>query len=160
MSDLFRLSLSKTKCFNQCKKQYEFNYILKFPKKTRDYHVTGTFCHKVLEDFHQEYIKGCLLPYNIVMGDVYKKAIKKNEKDMTPEMKTVCLVFVDKYIKKISLDKKNGKPFNVLAVEKGFELPIGQDKNIILNGSIDRIQLDPDGVINVADYKTTKNKKS
>ncbi len=58
------------------------------------------------------------------------------------------------YLKKISINKDEIK--KVLAVEKSFDLEI--NPCLILNGMIDRIQLDDDGVIHICDYKTTKNK--
>jgi RecB family exonuclease len=76
---------------------------------------------------------------------------------MTPEMKKECWGLIDHYLRIITKDKKNNSIANVLAVEKKFELSIGN--NVILNGMIDRIQLDADDVLHVADYKTTKNKK-
>jgi RecB family exonuclease len=160
MSEDFRVSVSKTKTFNQCKKQYQFNYLLKFPKKDRDYHVFGKFCHKVLEEFHRKYQEGCLLPYNKVMGEAWKEAWSEFKEKMTPEMKKDCWDLINKYLKMISITTpvdSNGMPANVIGVEKRFEIPVGE--NIILNGAIDRIQLDDDNVVHVADYKTTKNKK-
>lgn len=160
MSEDFRVSVSKTKTFDQCKKQYKFNYILKFPKKDRDYQIFGKFCHKVLEEFHRKYQEGCLLPYNKVMGEAWKEAWIEFKEKMTPEMKKECWDLINKYLKMVSITTpvdNNGMPANVIGVEKRFEIPIGE--NIILNGAIDRIQLDDDGIVHVADYKTTKNKK-
>jgi putative RecB family exonuclease len=160
MSEDFRVSVSKKKCFSQCKKQYEFNYLLKFPKKDREYHTFGKFCHKVLEVFHQKYQEGCTLPYNKVMGEAWKEAWIEFKEKMTPEMKKECWDLVNRYLKMVSVitpTNTNGMPANVIGVEKRFEIPVGD--NIILNGAIDRIQLDDDGMIHVADYKTTKNKK-
>jgi len=157
MTEELRLSVSKTKCFEQCRKQFEFNYILKFPKKERDYHILGKFCHGVLEWFHKQYIEGCLLPYNIAMSDAFKATWEEYKDKMTPEMKKECWAIIDQYLRLITGDKKAGKLFNVLAVEKRFELPLAE--NIVLNGAIDRIQLDADDVLHVSDYKTTKNKK-
>jgi len=153
-----RLSVSKTKSFIQCKKQYEFSYILKLPKKDRDYHIFGKFCHKVLEDFHNAYIvQESTLPYNVEMGKAYKIALKEYGDKMTPEMKKECWDIIDKYLQIVSKDKKNNLSANVLACEKSFELSI--EGKVILNGMIDRIQLDADNVIHVCDYKTIKNKK-
>lgn len=157
MPDELRLSVSKCKTFNQCKKQYEFNYILHFPQKDRDYLITGKFCHLVLEWFHQQYIEGCLLPYNVTMMDAFKVGLAEFKEKMTPAMKEECWGMIDQYLKLISNNKKNGHNFNVLGVEKRFELKI--DQNIILNGAIDKIEIDGDNVLHVADYKTTKNKK-
>ncbi len=158
MTDELRLSVSKTKCFNQCKKQFEFSYILKFPKKTRDYHVLGSFCHLALEEFHLAYCdRFSLQPFNVEMGAAFKKAWAEFKDRMTPEMKKEAWDMLNKYLTLISRDQKSGLVANVLSVEKKFNLTI--DDNIVLNGMIDRIQLDADGVMHVADYKTTKNKK-
>jgi CRISPR/Cas system-associated exonuclease Cas4 (RecB family) len=65
-------------------------------------------------------------------------------------------------LKKISDEKKNGYLPTILSVERQFKIDIGEiipDHRLILNGAIDRIQEDPDGVIHVCDYKTTKDKK-
>ena len=156
MPDELRLSVSKTKSFIQCKKQFKFNYILKFPKKDRDYHIFGKFCHMVLEEFHRTYLEGCLLPYNVVMSDSFKKAIIEYKDKMTPEMKKECWTLIDKYLRMVTTEKSNGLPANVIAVEKRFEFPV---ENVILNGAIDRIQLDDDNVVHVCDYKTSKNKE-
>lgn len=152
-----RLSVSKTKTFSQCKKKFEFNYIHKLPTKDWEHHIFGKFCHKVLEEFHEQYIKGCLLPYNMVMTDAFKIAWAEYKEKMTPEMKKECWAIIDKYLRMVSQDKSQGLPLNVIAVEKRFEIPVGE--NIILNGAIDRIQLDADNMVHVCDYKTVKNKK-
>jgi putative RecB family exonuclease len=152
-----RLSVSKTKTFDGCKKKFDFCYVQKLPRKDWDFHIFGKFCHSVLETFHKTYLEGCFLPYNTVMGDAYKAALLEFKDKMTPDMKKECWGLIDKYLRLVSKDKANKLPANVIAVEKRFEFPVA--KNIILNGAIDRIQLDADNVIHVADYKTTKNKK-
>ncbi len=157
INEELRLSVSKTKCFNQCKKQFEFSYILKLPKKEHDYHTFGKFCHAVLEVFHMAYINGSQEPYNIIMGQAFKEAWLEYKDHMTPEMKKECWELIDKYLRIVSQDKKNNLSANVIGCEKHFEFKISD--NLILNGMIDRIQIDADNVIHVADYKTTKNKK-
>jgi len=155
--DELRLSVSKTKCFSQCKKQFEFSYILKLPKKDEDYHIFGKFCHKALEDFHQAYINGSTDPFNLQMGRAFKSAVVEFKDVLTKEMKKECFDLINKYLKIISKDKDNHLSIPVLAVEKTFRFNISD--NVVLNGMIDRVQIDPDGVLHVGDYKTTKNKK-
>jgi RecB family exonuclease len=157
MTEDLRLSVSKTKTFLQCKKQFEFNYILKMPKKDRDYHIFGKFCHSALEFFHKQYIDGCLLPYNTTMTDAFKHAWSEYKDKMTPEMKKECWDILNQYLVIVTKDKKSGLPANVINAEKRFDFQIAD--NLVLNGAIDRIQLDADNVIHVADYKTTKHKK-
>ncbi len=52
--------------------------------------------------------------------------------------------------------EEEGLP-NVIGVEKDFYINL--NNKVLLNGFIDRIQIDPDGLIHVADYKTTKDPK-
>ena len=153
-SNVFKLSVSKSKSFNLCKKQYEFNYLLHFPKKDFSFHTTGSFCHLVLETFHQYYVDGCQLPYHISMANAWKIAWVEYKDKMTPEMKKECWGLIDQYLRLIADKKIN---FNILACEKPFSFPITD--NVILNGAIDLISLDEDNVICVGDYKTTKNLK-
>jgi len=158
MAEDFRVSVSKTKTFIDCKAKFKYCYVEKLPRKDWDFHIFGKFCHMVLEEFHKAYLEGCLLPFNIVMGDSFKKALVEYKDKMTPEMKKDCWAIIDKYLRKISIEKNNGAPpANVIAVEKRFELAVAE--NIILNGAIDRIEIDADNVIHVGDYKTVKNKK-
>lgn len=157
MSDILKLSVSKTKTFLDCKKKYKFSYIQKLPKKERDYHIFGKFCHKVLEDFHIFYINGSTDLLHVAMSKAYKNALAEYKDKMTADMKSECKSIIDKYLQIVVEDKKNNKSPNVIACEKEFNFPINE--NVILNGMIDRVQIDADNVIHVCDYKTTKNKK-
>lgn len=161
MPDELKLSVSKTKMFNQCKKQFQYNYILKLPRKEYDYHILGTYCHYVLETFHNEYIQGCLLSYHTTMTDAFKAAWLKYKDKMTPEMKAEAWDIIAGYLKSIA-----GKKLDTIAVEKKFAVNIADnsESQIILNGAIDRISVDDyDGgsekILHVADWKTTKNLK-
>jgi RecB family exonuclease len=155
--DHFRLSVSKCKTYLDCKAKYKYTYIDKLPRKTFPFHTIGKFCHKVLEDFHNVYINGSQTPYNVVMSKAFKDAFIEYKADMTPEMKKECWQFIDQYLRLVTNNKKNNLTANVLACEKNFELLVGN--KVILNGMIDRVQLDDDHVIHVCDYKTTKDKK-
>lgn len=153
----FRLSVSKYKTFESCKKKYEFAYILKLPRKDFEHFTFGKFCHAVLENFHNTYLEGSDKPSNIAMSEAYKKASIEYGAKLTPEMKAECKDIATTYLKKIASDKQQGIAPQVIGVEKNFSTPIG-DK-VLLNGMIDKIQIDADNVLHVADYKTTKDKK-
>ena len=155
MLDL-RLSVSKLKTFSDCKKKYEFCYILKLPRKEQIFHTFGKLAHKILEDFHNEYINGSQEPFNIVMTKCYKHGIEEFGPTLTKELKKECWDIINSYLKLIYDQKKNNTLPNVLTCEKSFDFPIIE--NVILNGMIDKIQIDPDNIIHIIDYKTTKNK--
>ncbi|HWZ22685.1 MAG TPA: PD-(D/E)XK nuclease family protein [Cytophagaceae bacterium] len=157
MENDLRLSVSKKKCFDQCKRQFEFSYIHKLPKKDRDYHIFGKFAHQVLQDFHQAYIDGSVAPYNKVMGIAFKAALVEYKDKMTKEMIDESFQLINQYLSIVSLDRKNKVSANVIAVEQPFNFDIAP--NLILNGMIDRVQIDDDNVIHVCDYKTVKNKQ-
>lgn len=154
-TNVFKLSVSKTKTYLECQARYKFAYVLKLPQKDNTFTIFGKFCHKVLEDFHLAYMNGSQEKYNVVMSQAFKKAL--TEFVLTPEMKKECWDIINEYLKLVTEQKKNNKLDNVVACEQRFDFNITDD--LILNGMIDRIQIDPDGVIHVGDYKTVKNKK-
>lgn len=155
MSDILRLSVSKTKTFLDCKAKYRFAYIEKLPRKDWEFHIFGKFIHKVLEDFHAAYLQGTDDPYSKVMSRVYKAAMEEYRPKMTNEARKEAYEIVDKYLQRVTADTQH--VLNVLSVEKNFDFPITD--RVALNGMIDRIQIDPDGLVHVCDYKTVKNKK-
>lgn len=159
MNDELRLSVSKCKSYADCKAKYKYCYIDKLPRKKFDFHIFGKFCHKVLEDFHNTYINGSLEQYNVVMSRAFKSAVELYKPDMTSEMKKDCWDIINQYLKIVTNDKLNNSSANVIACEKSFDFALPGHENIILNGMIDRVQLDDDNVLHVCDYKTTKNKK-
>jgi putative RecB family exonuclease len=152
-----RLSVSKCKTFAECKAKFNFTYNLKLPRKERDYHLFGKLCHKVLEDFHIAYLAGSQEPFNKEMLKAWNGALLEYNDKITADMKKDVWNLIDAYLKTVYEDKKGNKSANILACEKNFALNIGD--NIVLNGMIDRVQLDADGILHVADYKSTKNKK-
>jgi len=153
-----RLSVSKVKTFDACKKQFEFSYIFKLPKKDHEYHTYGKLCHAVLEYYYNEYINGSRLPNNVVMAKSFNQAIKEYKEKLTPELKQECWNLCNDFLKNLSEDKKNkiSAP-TPLACEKKFEILLAP--NLILLGCIDRIEIDCYNTLHVIDYKTTKNKK-
>jgi ATP-dependent helicase/DNAse subunit B len=156
MNEPLKMSVSKSKCWDQCKKRYEFQYILKLPRKEADYHIVGHLLHKVLEDFHQAYIKGSTAPYNEVMKRAWKAAKIQYSPKLKAEAVKECYDMLASYLDWLS---KQSSDFcrKILTTEEAFSFPL-TDK-VILNGFIDRVGVDYDGVLHIADYKSTKNKK-
>jgi RecB family exonuclease len=150
-----RLSVSKVKTFSDCQKKYHFSYILKLPRKEFDYHTFGQFVHKILELFYEQRISGNGEPNSDLMGKVFKTAMSEYGHRLSSDHKKEGYEIIDRYLQRLAKGQDEAK--KVLSVEKRFNLNITD--NVILNGMIDKVQIDNDGVMTVADYKTTKNKK-
>ena len=151
--ETLRLSVSKVKTYDHCKKQYYFNYILKLPQKEFEFHTLGKTIHLILELFHSAYINGSSEPKHKVMGQAYKKALELYNDKLTKEMVKEIYNIVDGYLQKLSKEQAA----NILSVERNFNVNVAD--RIVLNGMIDRVQLDDDGILHVIDYKSTKNPK-
>lgn len=152
-----KLSVSKVGCYDQCKKKYKFAYVHKLPRKDFEFHIFGKFCHKVLENFHKLVIDGDNEAPNSVMNKAFKSALTEYKDRLTPTMKKDSWDIINQYLKIINTNKKHYLSVNVIDCEKKFEFNI--DNKIILNGYIDRVQIDDDNVLHVADYKTSKDNK-
>lgn len=148
----FKLSVSKCKTYKDCKKKYNYSYNIKLPKKEQIYHTFGKFAHKILEDFHNAYINGSTEKQSVEMNKAWKSAVTEYSDKLTPELKKECWDIFNAYLKKSS--KENMKSF--LACEKSFNVNITDE--LILNGFIDMLKIDDDGVYHVIDYKTSKSK--
>lgn len=149
------LSVSKVKTFKDCPAKFRYNYIEKLPRKTWDFHVFGQFAHESLENFHNFIKDGDKRPEHKIMTESFKMACKKYDK-ATDVQKKDLWVMMNGYLTKMAQDKLDNVWPEVTEVEDNFYIDI--DGKVLLNGFIDRVQVDPDGVLHVADYKTTKNK--
>lgn len=148
------LSVSKVKTFDDCKAKYRYTYIEKLPRKEWSFHIFGSFLHLVLEEFHG--MSG--EEDGTLMTKAFKKGLEEYGKKLDKGQKDEAWQILNKYL--IQKANKEKHP-DILGLEKGFYIDIYDDDkpHVLLNGFIDKIQRDPDGVVHVADYKTTKNKK-
>jgi putative RecB family exonuclease len=152
-NDLFALSVSKIKTFQDCKAKYKYSYIEKLPRKEWDHFVFGKFLHEVLETFHKSLIQNPDLDLSSLMTERFKAASENYKDKIKQDQKQEAHNILKNYLS--SLYENEIK--RILSVEREFYIDI--DGKILLNGFIDRVELDSDGIIHVADYKTTKNKK-
>lgn len=154
------LSVSKVKTFDGCKAKYRFSYIEKMPKKDWEFLTFGKFLHEVLERFYKKIIADTektaktAKTANVILSIAWKEAYLEWKSKLTSsqiqEAKEICNLF----LKDLATSKN---PPTILNVEKSFNIDI--DGKVLLNGFIDRVQMDNDEVIHVADYKTTKDKR-
>jgi len=149
------LSVSKSKTFDDCKAKFKFCYIDKLPRIDRDFHIFGKYLHQVLENFHRDLLNNPSRAedWKLALSDAWDAAYEEYNDQMTGLQYKEAQSIVDEYEQIL---EEEGLP-NVLEVEKPFYINI--NNTVLLNGFIDRIQIDPDGLIHVADYKTTKDPK-
>ena len=145
------LSVSKVKTFKDCQLKFRYAYIEKLPRKTWDFHIYGKFAHAILEYFHKAIIDGDTRPHNKVMTDAFNQACLEYKSQLFPGQKKEIWTMMFAYLQLLAKHK-----VNVVGVEDNFYIDI--DGKVLLNGFIDRVQIDDDGVLHVADYKTSKSK--
>lgn len=151
------LSVSKIKTFKDCPAKYRFSYIEKLPSKETDYLIFGKFIHEVLENFHKTYLDTQLPLFNekhhVVMSSCFNFSYENWKDKLTKPQKEEAFKICGLYLQQLSENKKNNTQPEILSVEEEFFISI--DDKILLTGLIDRVQMDTDGVLHVADYKTT-----
>jgi RecB family exonuclease len=160
-----KLSVSKTKTWTQCKKRFYYSYIQRLPKKEQPHLFIGSCAHKILELYHMAFLEGTVLPKNVVMKDAFSKALKEYQdklQDAVVEHEDKTTTPARQWLYEMSLSylkKEYQQPDGaiILGCEKPFEINI--DGKVILNGAIDRIQLNTNGIVEMVDYKTSKNDK-
>jgi len=151
------LSVSKIKTFESCKLKYKYNYIDRLPRKDWAHLTFGKFLHEALEIFHRYLISGNTVSLNLIMSQSFTEAREKYDDKLTKEQKKEAHAILKTYLDIITAEWASGNIINVLAVEQPFFVDL--DGKILLNGLIDKIQEDPDEVLHVKDYKTSKSSK-
>jgi RecB family exonuclease len=148
------LSVSKAKTFEDCKAKYRFCYIDKLPRIEQDFHIFGKFLHQILENFHKALIcdPDRSKYWQVVMEEAWNIAHTEYESQITGLQYKDAKNIIKEYCEIL---EEEGLP-NVLANEKPFFIKLN---SVLLNGYIDRVQVDSDGVLHVIDYKTTKDPK-
>jgi putative RecB family exonuclease len=153
---LIKLSASRAKTFEQCPRKYYYSYVEHLPHKEWDHLELGTYVHAALEIFHRHVKGGSDEPLRKLMGIASSEAFKRmidGGKSLPDEQLHDAKSMLLDYLAQI---EQNGMP-NVLEVEFPFTIPLNEMYD--LTGVIDRIDRDPDGMLHIRDYKTSKNAK-
>jgi RecB family exonuclease len=149
-----KLSVSKVKVFQSCKRKFQYSYVLKLPKKEWAHLLYGKILHRILELYHNTIFEGSLLPKNFIMKDSFLKTMEEYKDQITKEVRKDVYELALSYLKS---EQQSTSNYDVIGCEKPFEINI--ENKVILNGAIDRIQVDEDKIIHVIDYKTSKDPK-
>jgi CRISPR/Cas system-associated exonuclease Cas4 (RecB family) len=156
-SKLFWISVSKTKTFQTCKSKYFYTYIEKLPRKDWPHIHFGKFLHEVLEFFQREILNGNKDPDNVILKLCFNKSYQNFKTKILPEQKKEAYDILCGFLEFRANKKKKNILSQPLFVEKPFNLIVNDE--LLINGFIDFLQQDTDGMLHVSDYKTNKDKK-
>lgn len=157
---ILTLSPSRIKTYQQCPRKYYYTYVAKLPRKDWAHFTLGTLCHGVLEFFHEEYRKdGEKLNLKRLMKEAFRKqreVMKKEniDTDLPAEILSEARDLMAEYLERM---EKQGIGSEILSLEENFNIRL--DDKYSVQGIVDRIDMDPDGIMHIRDYKTTKNLK-
>jgi len=137
------ISESKSKTFKECQLKYCYRYVhrLKEESKNTDALHFGSFIHKILEDG----VAATTLAQLTNIAENVKKDYSFSE-TYTPKIKTCLENFL----------RFNATLSETVATELVYEVVYDKEKEIKLNGIIDRVIKGSDGGYLVIDYKTSK----
>jgi len=147
------LSFSQLNMFRECPYKYLHSYAHRpgrLPRFVAENALEGSLVHKVLEDWMPDQARD----WRKLLKQAYATAIntyenKREFEELTHEQFQGARELLEKFTARE--DVKRVKP---IAFETPFDLTLGN--GVAINGRIDRVDEDQDGVINLVDYKTTR----
>ncbi|KKU10109.1 MAG: hypothetical protein UX13_C0020G0001, partial [Candidatus Woesebacteria bacterium GW2011_GWB1_45_5] len=146
------LSYSQIETFNICPLHYKLRYVLKVPTPPSASMSFGTSIHATLKDFYAKVAEGekptDKLIFEILTKDWVKEGYtnKKHGEDFFEKGK----IYLQGYLK----EGFNPKIIPA-AMEQPFTVPLNlKDKSLKIGGKIDRVDVLPDGTVEIVDYKT------
>jgi DNA helicase-2/ATP-dependent DNA helicase PcrA len=142
------LSVSQIETFQICPLHYKLKYIYKLPTDPTASISFGVSMHCVMRDFYQE-VKNGVKPSEKLMHKLLNKEwIKEGYKDKAQE--SAFLKTGKNYLSEYFKKSFSAKATPGLTEEK-FIFRIG---NLKVGGTFDRVDVLPDGMIEIIDYKT------
>ncbi len=163
-----RLSASSINTFRRCPREFYYSYVLRLPQEPSIHLIKGNVVHSCLEKFFGKYEKDL----NAKMFKLLEKEWKEKEEEleglgMTKEElereKGDCYNMLDIYLRQFQVKleyylyagkaKDKNHAYNLLKPK--FREKFYKSKTFNLCGFVDRINVDFDGKITIADYKTS-----
>ncbi|MEK7526070.1 MAG: ATP-dependent DNA helicase [Patescibacteria group bacterium] len=145
------LSHSQIETFQTCPLHYKLKYIVKVPTPQTASQSFGTSMHAAMKNFY-EVVKRGEKPTQILLHDLLKQnwikqgyTSKAHEKEFFEKGKSYLTGYLEKEFNKDRLP---------ILMEEKFVLPLESSRPLKIGGIIDRVDVLPDGNIEIVDYKT------
>jgi DNA helicase-2/ATP-dependent DNA helicase PcrA len=162
-----RFSFSQLAAFSTCPLQYKFAFVLKIPAPVdKDNLIFGRVMHNVLHDFLEPLLAGQQTFQKSLFGQsapktssfltkerllsIYEKRWQADGYE-TKDKRAGYYLKGKEILKAFFKDWEQAPAQEVLFLEKSFSFKIGTD---IIKGAIDRVDVLPDGTLEIIDYKT------
>ncbi len=147
------LSFSQIETFKTCPLHYKLKYILKVPTPPSAAQSFGSSLHAAIRDFYLSVKAGEKPTEKLIYGLLEKSWVKEGFFGKAHEKK-----FFEKGKLYLSGFLKQGfNPKSLLVImEEPFTIPLNdkKGKGLRIGGKIDRVDVLPDGTIEIIDYKT------
>jgi DNA helicase-2/ATP-dependent DNA helicase PcrA len=148
------LSYSQIQTFKICPLHYKLKYIIKIPTPPTAALSFGTSMHAVMKDFYEQVENGKKPIKNLLTSLLKDNWINEGYKSKSHEkqMFEKGVRYLTKYLES-ELDKK----VLPVSLEEPFVVPLEAKKGergLKIGGKIDRVDIMPDGRIEIVDYKT------
>ena len=148
------LSYSQIEAFAVCPLHYKLRYLLHIPTPATASLSFGTSIHNTLRDFYARHSKKEIVSKKLLLQllSFYWQHAGYENKRHEEQMKKQGEQYLSEYF-----DTQYSKKTIIGALELPFVLPIANsERQLKIGGKIDRVDILPDGKIEIIDYKTGK----
>lgn len=146
------LSYSQIETFRLCPLHYRLRYVFNIPTPQSASLSFGVSIHDALHDFYELHRVGKKVTKELLLTrltDRWKKEGYENKR-YEADMKKRGETYLSEYF-----DNEFDPETKIAALEQPFIVPVSHDgKTIKIGGKIDRVDVRPDGTLEIIDYKT------
>lgn len=146
------LSYSQIETFRLCPLHYKLRYMLYIPTPTSASLSFGTSIHNAMKDFYDQHARGERVTKKILLDLLHTHWLTAGyeSKRYEEEMKKRGEKYLTTYF-----DTQFNANTKIITLEQPFIVPLSREgQSLKIGGKIDRIDMLPDGKIEIVDYKT------
>lgn len=147
-----RLSFSRVDTYRRCPAQFRFAYVERLPGVPAPALSFGSSIHSALEAFYDRKLPRCPTEEEL-LGFLYDAWDSSGFRELERDEQLAYYRHAQQVLRRFH--RRVGDDYHLpVATEAWFELPVGDE--VLLVGSIDRVDIDDEGRLTVVDYKTSK----